>query len=119
MNETTALQEILYQVMTLIASGVIGIVGLELKAYMAKKKAILGYEFDNNKINRIIDNAVDYAETKGNDYLKVQSKKMAASEKLDAARYYINKMDANKVVELGAKLDMMIDRSINRKFGNG
>ena len=119
MIEATALQEILYQVLTLIASGIIGIVGLEIKSYIAKKKAIMGYEFDNNRINRIIDNAVDYAEIKGNEYLKVQSKKMAASDKLDAARYYVNKMDSRKIQELGSKLDVMIDRSINKKFGNG
>ena len=119
MIETTALQEIIYQILALISSGGIGIVGLEIKAYMAKKKAILGYEFDNDRMNRIIDNAIDYAETEGNKYYKIQAKKMAASDKLDAARYYVNKMDADKVAELGDKLDVMIDRSINKKFGNG
>ena len=114
----TALQELIYQFMAILGSGLIGWIGLEVKSYIAKKKAIMGYEFDNDKMERIINNAVDYAETRGNEYFKVQAKKMASSEKLDTAREYINMVDAKKVQELGNTLDAMISRKVSSKYGS-
>lgn len=112
----TALQEIIYQILTLLGSGLVGWIGLEIKAYIKRKKEIMGYEFDNNKFERIIDKAVDYAESKGNEYYKVQAKKMASSDKLDYARGYVNLMDPKKVAELGSTLDKMINRAVVKKY---
>jgi len=111
--ETTT-QELIYQVMLIVATGILSFIGAELKSYLAKKKAILGYEFDNTRIERIIDNAVNFAEQKGKQYVKIQARKIASSDKLDFARDYIDKVDKNIIGKYGVKIDDMIERKISQ-----
>ncbi len=112
----TTVQEIIYQLLALIASGIVGYVGLEVKSYFRAKKDILGYEFDNDRFERIIDNSIDYAEGVSNEYFKIQAKKMAGNDKLDFARKYVNMIEPSKVAELGDRLDSMISRRVVQKY---
>ena len=114
--ETTT-QELIYQVMLIVATGILSFIGAELKSYLAKKKAILGYEFDNTRIERIIDNGVNYAESEAKKYFKIQSEKIAGSDKLDFARTYIDKVDKTIAVKYGTKLNDMIERKVIQVVG--
>ena len=114
--ETTT-QELIYQIIMMIVTGILTFIGAELKSYLAKKKAILGYEFDNAKVERIIENSVNFAEAKSKKYLKEQSKKIASSKKLDFARTYINKVDKKIAIKYGDKLNDMIERKVIQVVG--
>jgi len=114
--ETTT-QELIYQFMMILVSGILTILGAYLKQYITTKIDIAKYGFENDKVERIIDNAVNFAEQKGKVLAKQKATDFASSKKLDFARSYINKVDKNVVSKYGDKLDDMIERKVAQRFG--
>lgn len=110
----TTLQEFINQMLMIIISGVLAVIAAYAKKFIQTKIDIAKYGFENEKLERIIDNAVNFAEQKGKQYVKVQAKKIAGSDKLDFARDYINKVDKNIVTKYGDKLDDMIERKVSQ-----
>jgi len=113
----TTLQELIYQFMMLIVTAVLTLIGSYIKQYIQTKIDIAKYGFENDRVERIIDNAVHFAEQKAKDFSKVQSKKVAGSEKLDMARDYINMVDNNIIAKYGNQLNSMIERKVAQRFG--
>lgn len=107
----TTTQEIIYQIMALIISGVFVLIGAYIKS--------LKYVKDNERIERIIDNAVSYAEQFGKGYAVDASKELASHEKLAVAKEYINKIDKKIITKYANELELMIDRKVAQKFGIG
>lgn len=111
--ETTT-QELIYQLLTLVASGVLATIGAYLSTYIKTKIDVTKYGFENDKLERIITNAVDYAEQKATSYAKKHSLSLAGSQKLDYARNYINMVDRNIVKDYGDSLKLMIERKVEQ-----
>ncbi|WP_373073873.1 phage holin, LLH family [Sulfurimonas sp.] len=114
--ETTT-QELIYQFMALLISGILAILGAYVKQLIKTKIDVTKYGFENDKVERIIDNAINFAEQKSKVLSKSTSVKLAGSDKLKVAKEYINKVDKNVVTKYADQLDDMIDRKIAQKFG--
>ncbi len=114
--ETTT-QELIYQFMALLVSGILTVLGAYLKKFIQTKIDVEKYGFENERVERIIDNAINFAEQKGKEFAKTQSKSLAGSKKLEVAREYINKIDKQIVSNYGDKIDLMIERKVAQKFG--
>ena len=115
MENTT--QELIYQFMALLASGILAILGAYLKKLLETKINIEQYGFENDRVERIIDNAINFAEQKAKEYAKTQSEQIASNEKLATAKHYIDKVDKNIIEKYGTQLDDMITRKVAQKFG--
>ena len=109
--ETTT-QELIYQLLLLVVTGVITVIGAYAKKYITAKIDFEKYGFENDKVERIIDNAVNYVEQKAKEKAKAGAYRLASNDKLDMARAYINKVDKGVVEKYGAKLDVMIERKV-------
>jgi hypothetical protein len=114
--ETTT-QELIYQGLTLLISGILAIIGAYVKSLIKTKIDIAKYGFENDRVERIIDNAVNYAEQKAKVAAKGQAAKLAGSDKLHVAREYINRVDKGIITKYATQLDNMIDRKVAQKFG--
>ena len=114
--ETTT-QELIYQIMALFISGLLAIIGAYAKQLITTKIDIAKYGFENDKVERIINNAIDYAEQKAKEVAKDKSVTIASSDKLKGAKKYINSVDKNIVEKYGTQLDDMIARKVAQKFG--
>lgn len=115
MENTT--QELIYQLLALIASGILAILGAYLKKLIQTKIDIEKYGFENDRVERIIDNAINFAEQKAKEFAKTQSEQIASSEKLATAKLYIDRVDKNIIEKFGTQLDDMITRKVAQKFG--
>ncbi len=113
----TTLQELINQVLILIITAIFAIIGAYLKQLIKTKIDVTKYGFENERVERILDNAVSYAEQKAKDYTKSQSANIASSKKLDFARQYINTVDRKVVQKYGNELNQMLERKVAQKFG--
>lgn len=106
----TAMQEIIYQGLAVVISGIITTAGGYAIAYIKSKTDKLNYEFDNSRLERILHNAVDYAENYSKSVAKTVAVKIDGSMKQSMAKEYINKIDPTLVTKYGSELETMIDR---------
>ena len=113
----TTTQELIYQLMALFISGLLAIIGAYAKKLITTKIDIAKYGFENDKVERIIDNAVNFAEQKAKEVAKEKSITIASSDKLKGARKYINNVDKTIIEKYGTQLDDMIARKVAQKFG--
>ena len=113
----TTLQELINQGLILLITAIFAVVGAYLKQLIKTKVDVTKYGFENDRVERILDNAVSYAEKKAKDYSKGQVSNIASSKKLDFARQYINTVDRNVVKKYGTQLNAMIERKVAQKFG--
>jgi len=110
-------QELINQSIIIGITFIFGVVGAYLKTLIKTKIDVTKYGFENDRVERILDNAVSYAEKKAKDYSKSQSANIASSKKLDFARKYINTVDRSVVEKYGTELNSMIERKVAQKFG--
>ena len=108
----TATQELIYQIITIVISLGLTALGVYAKKLITTKIDIAKYGFDNDRLERILDNAINYAEARAKNYAKTQSAALASSEKLAVAKLYINKMDPAIISKYGNQLDEMIERKV-------
>ena len=114
----TATQELIFQLMALVISLGLTALGVYLKKLITTKIDIAKYGFDNDRVERILDNAVNYAESYALSYAKRESTTLASNEKLDIAKKYIDKIDSAIIVKYGNKLDVMLKRKVIQVLGN-
>ena len=113
MLEEFLLNELVQDVLGTAIVAIIGYLGKQVKDYLDKKKSILGYEFDNSRVERIIDNAVIYAEGVALDAIKSKIKPNGR-QKLNTAKKYIKETD--KTILANPNLEMMIARAVTKNF---
>jgi isocitrate/isopropylmalate dehydrogenase len=94
----------------------LGLVGFYAKRLITTKIDIAKYGFENEKVERIIENAIDYAEHRAKQAVKEKSIKLASSDKLAGAKRYINTIDKSIIEKYGLELDSMIARKIEQSF---
>lgn len=114
--ETTT-QELIYQVLTLLSSVILAVIGAYVKSLIKTKIDIAKYGFENDRVERIIDNAISFAEQRAKEAIKTDTPRLAGSDKLNVAREYINRVDKDIVVKYATQLDDMITRKVAQKFG--
>jgi len=108
----TATQELIFQTITIVISLGLTVLGVYVKKLITTKIDVTKYGFENDRIERILDNAINYAEGKAREHAKTGSIKLAGNEKLYAARKYIDKIDPTIVAKYGNQLDDMISRKV-------
>lgn len=113
----TTTQELIYQLIMILVTGIFGIVGFYAKRLITTKIDIAKYGFENEKVERIIDNAIYYGEQKAKEFAKAQAVKIAGSEKLTIAKGYINNIDKSIIEKYGTQVDDMITRKVAQKLG--
>lgn len=113
----TATQELIYQLIMVLVTGILGLIGFYAKKLIVTKIDIEKYGFENEKVERIIDNAVFYGEQKAKELAKAQAVKIAGSEKLTIAKGYIDNIDKSIIEKYGAQVDDMIARKVAQKLG--
>ena len=102
--------------MEMIINSIIGLVITAVGGLLGKYLLNLNYVKNNEKIERTLENAINWAEATAKKYLVAHSKKMVGSEKLATAKKYLDKIDPALVSKYGDKLDLMIERKINQLF---
>ena len=82
------------------------------KKYLAELSKTTGYNFYNERVERILDNAVHFAEEKAKHYAdeKISKKDMAIK--------YIEYISPDIIAKEGDKLEMMIDRKVAQTIRN-
>jgi len=114
MENTT--QEIIYQFLAVGMSALFALLSLAIRKLIVNKINIEKYGFENDRIERIISNAIDFAEQKAQEYAKMGASKISGIEKLSIAREYIDKIDKSIVAKYAEQLDDMITRKIAQKW---
>lgn len=117
MENTT--QEMIYQVMAIGISSLFALIGAALHRLILNKIHIEKYGFENERVERIIGNAIDFAEQRAKELAKNGAVKLAGRNKLELARSYINKIDQSLIMRYAEQLDDMIARKIQQKIGVG
>ena len=115
MENTT--QELIYQFLALLISGLLALLGAYVKRLIQTKIDIEKYGFENDRVERIIDNAINFAEQKAKEIAKTQSERIASHQKLETAKMYIDKVDKNIIEKYSTQIDDMITRKVAQKFG--
>ena len=113
MLEEFLLNELVQDILGTAIVAIIGYLGKQVKDYLDKKKSILGYEFDNSRVERIIDNAVMYAEGAALEALKSKIKP-TSKQKLNTAKNTLEKWTLTYILDKA--LDMMIGRTVTKLF---
>ncbi len=113
----TATQEIIFQIITIVISLGLTVLGIYVKKFITTKIDIAKYGFDNARLERILDNAINYAEASARNYARLESAKLSSNGKFEAAKMYIDKIDPSIIAKYGKKLDQMIDRKVIQVLG--
>ena len=111
-----ATQELIFQIMMIIISLGFTVLGIYAKRFITTKIDIAKYGFNNDRVERILDNAIHYAEVKAREYAKRESVKLSGAGKFAAAKQYINKIDPETIAKYGKQLDEMIERKVQQKL---
>lgn len=110
--EATATQELIYQTIAIILSIGLTAIGVYVKKFITTKIDITKYGFENERVERILDNAINYAEAKAHQVAKEKAETLAGNVKLKIARRYIDKIDPAIIMKYGDQLDDMITRKV-------
>jgi len=105
---TTASSELVYQLAAIVVSTISAVVGSYLKSYLKTNKFVKEYDLYNSKVERVLDNAIMYAEAKAKKYAGEKVSKM------DLAIKYIDIVSPDIIHKEGAKLELMIDRKVQQ-----
>lgn len=101
-------QELIYQFMAILISGLITVVSVYLKKFLKTNEYISEYNLYNEKTERVLENAVLYAEEKAKGYAKGEISKR------NFAMAYIDNIAPDVIAREGIKLEMMIDRKVGQ-----
>jgi hypothetical protein len=69
MEIESVLAEVITDVTLVTASSVIGMVGIYVKKWLKSNELVNEYNLYNDKVERVLDNALAYAENKSRDYI--------------------------------------------------
>lgn len=113
MNETELMSNGTTQLVFSLAIVVITTLGSVVLWYLKKvlstNKYAIEYNLNNERTERILENAIAYAVSKGSDMVK---DKLATTE---LANKYIDKIAPDIIAKEGDKLELMIQRKIQQK----
>lgn len=103
---TTSTGELLYQVASVIISAGIAMAAVYIRNWVKTSEAAKKYQLDNDITERVLSNAVVYAEEQGKLLVK------DGLEKRKFAIEYIEKVKPELIQEYGNGLEVMVDRKV-------
>lgn len=100
--------QLVFEVASIVISLVIAIVGYYVKRFLTTNEYAKKYNLYNEKTERVLANAIAYAEAKAKDITaeQINKKKLAVS--------YIERISPDIIKKEGDKLELMIDRKIEQ-----
>ena len=107
---STTTGELVYQLASIIISAVVAVIGAYVKNWLKTSKLNQEYNFYNDRLERILNNAVQYAELKGKELAK------KGIEKRKLALKYIEMVSPDVIHKEGEKLETMLDRKVAQVF---
>lgn len=104
--------QLVFEVASIVISLVIAIVGYYVKRFLTTNEYAKKYNLYNEKTERVLANAIAYAEAKAKDITaeQINKKKLAVS--------YIERISPDIIKKEGDKLELMIDRKIEQLLKN-
>lgn len=104
--------QLVFEVASIVISLVIAIVGYYVKRFLTTNEYAKKYNLYNEKTERVLANAIAYAEAKAKDITaeQINKKKLAVS--------YIERISPDIIKKEGDKLELMIDRKIEQLLQN-
>jgi len=108
MHIDTSTQQLVYQLASLVISGFFTVVGIYLKKWLSASAVAKEYGLYNDKVERVLENAIHYAEE---CTINVTGK---AISKKEMSLKYIEMISPDIIAKEGDKLDYMIDRKVKQ-----
>ena len=102
----TGTQQAVYELASLVIATVVTILGIYIRNFIATNKTIAKYNFDNERTERLLTNAILFAENK--------AKEKVAEEinKRDMSISYLDKISPDVISANGDKIQLMLDRKL-------
>lgn len=104
----TTTNQLIFEVASLVIVAILGIVSFYIKRFLTTNEFVKKYNLYNEKTERVLANAIAYAEAK--------AKTVTANElnKRDYAISYIEKISPDIIAKEGDKLELMLERKIEQ-----
>ena len=94
----------LYETVVVVITGIFAILGMYLRNFLQTNSKAVEYNLYNERTERILANALAYAETAAKGLAK------SKLDKKDVAKEYIKKVAPDIIDKEGDKLNIMLDR---------
>ena len=110
---TTTTNQLVFEMSSLIITAIFGTVGYYVKKFLATNEFVKKYNLDNEKTERLLANALAYAEA------KAKEKTESEINKRQFAVSYLEKISPETIAKHGDKLELMLDRKfeqLNQQF---
>ncbi len=104
----TGTQQLAFEVATTIIAIIFGLIAYYGKRFLTTNEYAIKYNLNNEATERILENAVLYAEAKAKGLAKDQINKRELSIK------YIDSIKPELIKEYGDKLEIMLDRKVQQ-----
>lgn len=102
----TGTQQAVYELVSLVITAIVAILGIYIRNFIATNKTIAKYNFDNERTERLLANAILFAENKAKE--KVAEK----ISKRDMSISYLDKISPDVIAANGDKIQLMLDRKL-------
>lgn len=99
-------QQAIYELASLVITAVVTILGIYIRNFIATNKTIAKYNFDNERTERLLTNAILYAENKAKQVVKDGINKRELSIK------YLDDISPDVIKTNGDKIQLMLDRKL-------
>lgn len=105
---TTTTNQLVFELSSIIITGIFGVLGYYVKKFLSTNEFVKSYNLYNEKTERVLENALAYAEAKslGITAEQISKKQMAVS--------YIEKISPDIIKKEGDKLELMLDRKLQQ-----
>lgn len=102
--------QLLIEVSYIVISGVISMLGVYIRKFLVTNEYAKKYNLYNEKTERILTNAIMYAEANAKNLVtdQITKRHLAVS--------YIEKISPDIIAKEGDKLEMMLDRKVEQMF---
>lgn len=101
---TTQASSMITEIVTIIITAIFAAISLYLKNFLQTNKKAIEYNLNNEKTERILANAIAYAQAKAIDAANNKITKMSH------AKEYIESVAPDLIEKEGVKLDKMLER---------
>ena len=95
---------VLYETVAVVITGIFAILGMYLRNFLQTNSKAVEYNLYNERTERILANALAYAENAAKGLVK------SKLDKKEAAKEYIKKVAPDIIDKEGDKLNIMLDR---------
>lgn len=99
-------QQAIYELASLVITAVVTILGIYIRNFITTNKTIAKYNFDNERTERLLTNAILYAENKAKQVVKDGINKRELSIK------YLDDISPDVIKANGDKIQLMLDRKL-------